>query len=176
MLFVSGKIVCATVTEHYALADVSKNLSKGKIISRALCLALALKAMGTKGGTIGICALNPHAGDGGLLGQEERLIIAPAVKALVRMGISAEGPVPSDAAWERHMEGRYAALLCMYHDQALVPLKTLSSEPAVHWTAGLPFPRTSPAHGTAYDIAGKNKADPASMKSALLFAASLPVK
>lgn len=176
MLFVSGKIVCATVTEHYALADVSKNLSKGKIVSRALCLASALQDMGRKGGTIGICALNPHAGDGGLLGREERRIIAPAVKTLRGMGIDAEGPVPSDAAWERHMAGRYAALLCMYHDQALVPLKTLATEPAVHWTAGLPFPRTSPAHGTAYDIADKKKADPAGMKAALMFAARLPSK
>lgn len=176
MLFVAGRIICATVTEHYALTDVGTQLSRKKIVSRALSLANALESMGIRNGRIGVCALNPHAGDGGLLGREEIDIITPAIKELKRLGVRADGPLPSDAAWASHMAGKYTALLCMYHDQALIPLKTLADKPPVHWTAGLPFPRTSPAHGTAYDIAGKNKADSESMKAALLFAARLSGK
>ena len=96
----------------------------------------------------------------------------PAITRLRRLGIRVEGPLPTDTAWLRHRQGQYDGLLCMYHDQALLGLKLAAKKPIVHLTAGLPFLRTSPAHGTAFDIAGKNKADEQSMLSAILFTLS----
>ena len=125
--------------------------------------------MGIKNPKIAICALNPHASDNGQFGTEENHVLAPVVRALQKQSLSVEGPLPTDAAWLAHLRGQYDGLLCMYHDQALLGLKLAAQVPAVHITAGLPFLRVSPAHGTAFDIAGQNKADTQGMRSAVLF-------
>ena len=140
-----------------------------------MLFADALKASGIRKPRITLAALNPHAGDGGLLGQEEISVLTPAVVRLRREGLDIKGPVPADSAWKEHISGLSDGLLCLYHDQALAPLKILpGAGSSVHWTWGLPFIRTSPVHGTAFDIAGSGKADPAGMIAAVLFAAYLP--
>ena len=169
MMFSSGNLHCALATEHFALAHLP--LTQKRIEEKALRFANALEKLGIKNPKIGLCAVNPHAGDNGRFGTEENEILRPALNRLRRHGLRADGPLPSDAAWLAHQQGIYDGLLCMYHDQALLGLKLAAREPIVHLTAGLPFIRTSPAHGTAFDIAGRNKADPSSMISAILFAA-----
>ena len=175
MMFVAGKVRCALVSEHFSMKNMPSVITKDRIISRAKTFCAALKTLGIKHPLLGVCALNPHAGDGGVLGGEEAGVILPAIRALNKAGISATGPLPCDAAWQRHADGEFDGLLCMYHDQALAPLKLAAREPVVHWTFGLPFLRVSPAHGTAFDIAGKNKADAESMIAAILFAARHPL-
>ena len=168
MMFVSGNLRCGLVTEHFALAHLP--LTQKRVEKSAYSFAAALEKLGVKNPTIGLCALNPHAGDNGKFGTEENQILLPALKNLQNGSLHIEGPLPSDAAWLAHIRGDYDGLLCVYHDQALLGLKRAATKPVVHLTAGLPFLRTSPAHGTAFDIAGKNKADAQSMVSAILFA------
>ena len=168
MMFVSGNLRCALVTEHFALAHLP--LTKARVENAALLFARALKNLGIKNPKIGLCAVNPHASDNGKFGTEEAQFLIPAMKKLRSIGLSVDGPLPSDTAWLAHIKGEYDGLLCMYHDQALLGMKLAAKKPIVHLTAGLPFLRTSPAHGTAFDIAGKNIADPQSMVSAILFA------
>ena len=168
MMFVSGSLCCALVTEHFALAHLP--LTQKRVEKAAQLLATALSKLGITTPHLGLCAVNPHAGDNGQFGNEENKILHPAIKNLRRLGMHADGPLPSDVAWLAHVRGEYDGLLCMYHDQALLGLKLAAREPIVHLTSGLPFLRTSPAHGTAFDIAGKNKADAQSMASAILFA------
>ena len=170
MMFVSGALRCALVTEHFAVADLSRLLTKTRVQQTALHFIDALQRLGIKNPRIALCALNPHASDNGQFGMEENNVLIPVVENLKQRGLLAEGPLPTDTAWLSHTHRQYDGLLCMYHDQALAPLKLAAKEPIVHLTAGLPFLRTSPAHGTAFDIAGKNKADPSSMESAILFA------
>lgn len=174
MLFSRGRVNAALVTEHVPVASLRAALTKELIMQKARLFAGALGALGLRRPRLAVCALNPHAGDGGLIGREEIKTLRPAVAALRRSGLRAEGPLPSDAAWAAHLAGRSDGLLCLYHDQALAPLKVAPLRgPAVHWTWGLSFPRTSPAHGTAFDIAWKHKADAAGMAAAILFAARL---
>ena len=120
-----------------------------------------------------VAGLNPHAGEDGMLGEEDRTIVAPAVARLLAEGIDAKGPLPADTLFHKDARARYDAALCMYHDQALIPIKTLAFDHAVNVTLGLPFVRTSPDHGTAFDIAGKGVADPTSLVAALRLAARL---
>jgi 4-hydroxythreonine-4-phosphate dehydrogenase len=171
MMFVSGKLRCALASEHFAIGDLSRVLTKTRVRKSALHFAQALQTLGIKNPQIALCALNPHASDNGQFGSEEKRVLAPVVRALQRKSILIDGPLPTDTAWTRHVNGQYDGILCLYHDQALTPLKLAAHAPIVHLTAGLPFVRTSPAHGTAFDIAGKNQADPESMISAILFAA-----
>jgi 4-hydroxythreonine-4-phosphate dehydrogenase len=171
MMFVSGNLRCALASEHFALADLPRVLTKTRVEKSLLHFARALKNFGTKKPQIALCALNPHASDNGKFGTEENRLLTPVVRALTQKGFRIDGPLPTDTAWLRHTRGQYDGLLCLYHDQALTPLKLAARAPIVHLTAGLPFLRTSPAHGTAFDIAGQNKADPASMIAAILFAA-----
>lgn len=171
MMFCAGNIRCALVTEHVALADLPQLLTKPRITKSALHFIQALKNLGIKNPRIAVCALNPHAAENGQFGTEENKVLAPAVRALQQQGFSVAGPVPTDATWLAHSRGQYDGVLCMYHDQALLGLKLAAREPAVHITAGLPFLRTSPAHGTAFDIAGQHKADESSLVAAILFAA-----
>ncbi|OIN99983.1 MAG: hypothetical protein AUJ51_11265 [Elusimicrobia bacterium CG1_02_56_21] len=174
MLFSRGKINTALVTEHVPVKDLCRRLTIKLVKEKAVLFASALKALGFKTPRIAVCALNPHAGDGGVTGLEEIKTLLPAIAELRRKGLRIDGPYPSDAAWEAHLSGKSDGLLALYHDQALTPLKTApGAGPAVHWTWGLSFPRTSPAHGTAFDIAWKKKADPAGMIAAIIFAASL---
>lgn len=170
MMFVSGNLRCALVTEHFALADLPRVLTKNLIEIRAKSFYRALQQLGLKKPKIAVCALNPHAGDNGQFGTEEKQRIAPALRTLAKQGIVLKGPLPCDSLWAAHATGKYDGILCMYHDQALLPLKLAAKEPIVHITAGLPFLRTSPTHGTAFDIAGKNQADPTSMIEAILTA------
>ena len=168
MMFVSGPLRCALVTEHFALAHLP--LTQKRVETAALHFKKTLQIFGVKNPKIGLCAVNPHASDNGKFGTEENEILAPAVKKLRRHSVRIDGPLPSDAAWLAHIKQQYDGLLCMYHDQALLGLKLAAKKPVVHLTAGLPFLRTSPAHGTAFDIAGKQLADPSGMIAAILFA------
>lgn len=170
MMFVSGNLRCALASEHFAIADLPRVLTKTRVEKSILHFAQALQTLGIKNPRIALCALNPHASDNGQFGTEEKRVLTPALRALSRKGLLVDGPLSTDTAWTRHIKGHYDGLLCLYHDQALTPLKLAARLPIVHLTAGLPFLRTSPAHGTAFDIAGRNQADPESMVSAILFA------
>lgn len=168
MMFVSDRLRCALATEHFALAHLK--LTKDRVIDAALHFKRALVNLGIDHPRIGLCAVNPHASDNGKFGTEEAQFLIPAIKKLHSLSLSVDGPLPSDTAWLAHIKGKYDGLLCMYHDQALLGMKLAAKKPIVHLTAGLPFVRTSPAHGTAFDIAGDNVADPSSMIAAILFA------
>lgn len=171
MMLLAKNLRTLTVTRHLPLKDISRKL-KTKDIYQAIALIYdALKKYFLiKKPKVAVCALNPHLGEHGLLGQEERIKIAPAVnKAKKRFG-SVFGPVASDAVFRDCLRGKYDAIVTMYHDQSLITLKTLFPNSAVNLTIGLPFVRTSPCHGTAFDIAGKNLADPTSMIEAIKLA------
>ena len=172
MMFVSGNLRCALVTEHFAISDLPRVLTKNLIKMRAESFYKALQKLGIKKPKIAVCALNPHASDNGQFGTEEKNRIIPALRTLQKEGMYLAGPLPCDSLWAAHARGQFDGILCMYHDQALLPLKLAAREPIVHITAGLPFLRTSPTHGTAFDIAGKNQADPSSMIAAILQAAN----
>jgi len=165
MLFKAGKICTALATEHLALKDVSKHLTKQKLTEKIKLFSAFLNNK-----KIVLAALNPHAGDGGKIGNEEMKVLAPLVKNLRENGLNISGPLPLDSAWQKHLAGNFAGIFCLYHDAALLPLKLASKTPAVHITYGLKFLRVSPVHGTAFDIAGKNIADCGSMLAALQFA------
>jgi 4-hydroxy-L-threonine phosphate dehydrogenase PdxA len=122
---------------------------------------------------LAVCGLNPHAGEDGLFGREDQRVIAPAVADARRRRIDAVGPLPADTIFAHALRGEYHAVVCMYHDQGLAPFKLIHFEDGVNVTLGLPFVRTSPDHGTAFDIAGKGKADPSSMIAAVALAARL---
>ena len=171
MMFCAGNLRCALVTRHVALAEVTRLLTAPHIEQAARLFINTLQQSGLKHPRIALCALNPHASDNGKFGQEENKFLSPACRVLQRQGLQVEGPIPTDAAWLAHRRGVYDGLLCMYHDQALLGLKLAAEEPAVHITAGLPFLRTSAVHGTAFDIAGQNRANPQSMIAAILLAA-----
>jgi len=174
MLFSRGRINAALVTEHLPLKYLSKKITVKLVKQKAALFSAALSALGLRRPVITLCALNPHAGDGGVIGREEIDVLRPAVTGLRAAGLRITGPRPSDAAWAEHLAGRSDGLLCLYHDQALAPLKVApGAASAVHWTWGLSFARTSPAHGTAFDIAWRGQADAAGMKAAILFAAKL---
>lgn len=172
MMFVSGPIRCALVSEHFAIADLPHIITRSRVAGAARHFVQALNRLGISHPRIGICALNPHAGDNGQFGTEEHTVLEPVIRTLQRKGLHAEGPFPTDSLWAAHAKGKYDGILCMYHDQALLGLKLAAREPIVHITAGLKFLRTSPTHGTAFDIAGKHCADAQSMTAAILFAAA----
>ena len=163
----------ALVTTHLALRQVHDAISADKVelaIQRAIeaCRDLELPRA-----RIGVCGLNPHAGEGGKLGTEERTCITPGVQAARRHHAEIVGPLPADTLFHYAYKGEYDAVVAMYHDQGLVPLKMIGFENGINWTLGLPFIRTSPDHGTAYDIAGKDIANPSSMIAALRLAKQL---
>ncbi len=169
MLFKAGEICTALATEHLALKDISKHLTKEKLTEK---LKLFSAFLSNK--KIVIAALNPHAGDGGKIGTEEIKIIAPVIKKLQKQGLNIYGPLPLDSAWQKHLAGKFDGIFCLYHDGALLPLKIAAKTPAVHITYGLKFLRVSPVHGTAFDIAGKNIADSSSMLASIKFALKYP--
>jgi len=172
MMFCAKNIRCALVTEHFALGDLPHLLTKNRVQKAAINFVHALHELGIKKPQIALCALNPHASDNGQFGSQENTILIPTIRTLQKQGYRVTGPLPTDVAWLTHLRGKYDGLLCMYHDQALLGLKLATKQPIVHITAGLPFMRTSPAHGTAFDIANQNQADPSSMIAAILFAAN----
>jgi 4-hydroxythreonine-4-phosphate dehydrogenase len=154
-------------TRHLPLRAVAGALTKENVLEAIELTGEALKWFGLQNGRIGVCGLNPHAGDGGALGDEEIKIIAPAIAAARANGFNAIGPVPADVIFFQTLEKTYDAIVAMYHDQGLGPLKMHAFDCGVNLTLGLPIVRTSPDHGTAFDIAGKGLAKPDSMIAAI---------
>ena len=176
MCLTGGKIAVALVTAHVALADVPSLLTTAEIVRVGRLFANFLARRGNTPVRIAVAALNPHAGEGGDLGSEEAEIIAPAVRCLQeRLASTADvsGPHSPDTLFYRAAAGEFDGVLCMYHDQGLIPLKLHAFDEGVNVTLGLPFPRTSPDHGTAFDIAGKGIARPSSMIAAVRLACEL---
>ncbi len=174
MAFSAGKLNAALLTEHLPLARAGAAITARAAADKLLLFSRELRRLTGRAPRIGLCALNPHAGDGGLIGEEELRVLAPAAAAARKAGADVSGPLPGDAAWALHKAGGFDGLMCCYHDQATTPIKLLAGpERTVHLTLGLPFVRTSPAHGTAFDIAGKGKADWRGMAGAILAAARL---
>ena len=161
------------VTTHLPLRAVSEHLTTNKIETAIQLAAQSCRDLSLPRARIGVCGLNPHAGEGGAIGTEELSIIAPAVLASQRHQINAVGPLSADALFYYAYRGDFDAVVAMYHDQGLAPLKMVAFERGVNWTLGLPFIRTSPDHGTAYDIAGQGKASPTRMIAAIQLAKKL---
>ena len=163
----------ARVTSHIALKEVSSHLSQEKIVAALEITAAALRAAGFNPPRIGVAALNPHAGDGGNFGREEIDIIEPAVKKAKAKGLPADGPYPADTVFVRAKAGQFDAVLTMFHDQGQIAMKLLGFDRGVTLLGGYPFPICTPAHGTAYDIAGKGVANVGAARAALLLAAKM---
>src|SRR5208283_4232867 len=163
----------ALATTHLPLKMVADHLTQAKIEMVIELAAQACRDLGLLRACVAVCGLNPHAGEGGEMGTEEQTIIAPAVRVARGRQIDVVGPLSADALFYHAFRGDYDAVVAMYHDQGLVPLKMIGFESGVNWTLGLPFIRTSPDHGTAYDIAGQGKANPSSMLAAIRLAKQL---
>jgi 4-hydroxythreonine-4-phosphate dehydrogenase len=177
MMLWSPELAVVPVTIHVPLASVPGRLTTelivvtGRIVARDL-----VERFGVAHPRLAIAGLNPHAGEGGSMGHEDAEVVAPAVAALAAEGIAVRGPLPADTLFHAAARATYDAALCMYHDQALIPIKTLAFDHAVNVTLGLPFVRTSPDHGTAFDIAGTGRGNPSSLMAALKLAARLSVR
>jgi 4-hydroxythreonine-4-phosphate dehydrogenase len=167
MIMVCDRLKVGVVTGHIALKDVVTSITKEKILSKLRLMKVSLERdFGVDAPKIAVLGLNPHCGDGGLLGDEEQQIILPAVQEANAEGILAFGPYSPDGFFGSSY-GKFDAVLAMYHDQGLTPFKALAFEEGVNYTAGLPIVRTSPDHGTAYEMAGRDMADPRSMMAAI---------
>ena len=174
MMLWSAELAVVPVTIHLPLREVVTALTGELIVETGRIVARDLASrFGIARPRLAIAGLNPHAGEEGAMGEEDAAIVAPAVARLKADGIDAIGPLPADTLFHERARATYDVALCMYHDQALIPIKTLAFERAVNVTLGLPFVRTSPDHGTAFDIAGLGKADPSSLVAALALAARL---
>jgi 4-hydroxythreonine-4-phosphate dehydrogenase len=174
MMLWSPALAVVPVTIHIPLRDAVTRLSRDLIVTTARIVVADLKArFGIAAPRLVVAGLNPHAGEGGTLGTEDQEIVAPAVEILRAEGIQVSGPLPADTLFHDAARKTYDCAICMYHDQALIPIKTIAFDDAVNVTLGLPFIRTSPDHGTAFDIAGTGRANPASLIAALRLAARL---
>jgi 4-hydroxythreonine-4-phosphate dehydrogenase len=174
MMLWSPVLAVVPATIHIPLERVFAELTSDLIVETAEIVARDLRErFGLAKPRLAISGLNPHAGENGSMGRQEIEIVAPAIERLRRAGIDASGPWPGDTMFHAAARARYDAAICMYHDQALIPIKTLAFESAVNVTLGLPFIRTSPDHGTAYDIAGRGLADPSSFEAAVALASRL---
>ena len=174
MMLWSPALAVVPVTIHVSLREAIAQLSSELIVTTARIVVADLKArFGLAYPRLAISGLNPHAGEDGSLGTEERTIVAPAVEILRGEGIEVRGPLPADTMFHDAARKTYDCAICMYHDQALIPVKALAFDDAVNVTLGLPFIRTSPDHGTAFDIAGTGKANPSSLIAALRLAARM---
>ena len=174
MMLWSPELAVVPVTIHMALRDVPRRLTRDLIFETGRVVARDLVArFGIPHPRLAVAGLNPHAGEDDALGSEDSSIVLPAIERLVADGIDARGPLAADSMFHEAARKTYDAALCMYHDQALIPIKTLAFDHAVNVTLGLPFVRTSPDHGTAFDIAGSGRADPSSLVAALRLAARL---
>ncbi len=171
MMFIAGPLKLALATIHEALFEVRHKFTIGCVFEPIDLLNTALKEYFCfDNPKIGVAALNPHASEDGQFGDEERRIISPAISLAQNQGINCLGPFPADTLFLRAIHGEFDGVVAMYHDQGMIPVKLLDFEKAVNVTIGIPIVRTSPAHGTAFDIAGQNLANPASMKSAIVTA------
>jgi 4-hydroxythreonine-4-phosphate dehydrogenase len=174
MMLWSPEVAVVPVTIHVPFKEVPERLTRdlifetGRVVARDL-----IDRFGIAHPRLAVAGLNPHAGEDGTLGKEDSLIVRPAIERLVADGIDARGPLAADSMFHEAARKTYDAALCMYHDQALIPIKTLAFDHGVNVTLGLPFVRTSPDHGTAFDIAGTGKADPSSLIAALNLATRL---
>ncbi|TBR18836.1 4-hydroxythreonine-4-phosphate dehydrogenase PdxA [bacterium] len=172
MMLLNNYLKISLVTTHIPISEVPSRINKQKIIKTIILTHSSLKNLfGIKNPRVVVCGINPHASDNGLIGSEENKIIKPALSLVKKSFKGVEGPMPSDTAVAKAMQGYYDAVIAMYHDQALIPLKLSDPKSGVNITLGLPFVRTSPLHGTAFDIAGSAKADPASLVQAIKLAA-----
>jgi 4-hydroxythreonine-4-phosphate dehydrogenase len=163
----------ALATVHIAIKSISEKLTAEKITLAIELATQACRDLGLSRAKIGVCGLNPHAGEGGQFGDEEITTIGPAVQAMRKGGFDVTGPWSGDTVFHYALKGEFDAVVAMYHDQGLAPLKAVAFDSGINWTLGLPFIRTSPDHGTAYDIAGKGIANPGSMIAAIRLAKQL---
>ncbi|MEW6619851.1 MAG: 4-hydroxythreonine-4-phosphate dehydrogenase PdxA [bacterium] len=174
MMFVSHSLKVVLVSIHIPLYKAIRQLSRKKVLTTIKLTQSAFKDyFGLKKPGIAVAGLNPHASEGGLFGKEEEKEIIPAIEVAQRKGINARGPYPPDTVFYRAVKGEFDVVIAMYHDQGLIPLKLLAFDDAVNVTIGLPIIRTSPDHGTAFDIAGKNIANPTSILEAIKLAAKM---
>jgi 4-hydroxythreonine-4-phosphate dehydrogenase len=174
MMLAGGDFRVVLATIHCALAEVPGRLNPEMLLKlfRVTCQALD-RDFGLASAGLGVAALNPHAGEGGMFGREEEEIIMPAIRRAQAEGLPVDGPFPADTLFWRHRQGEFAAIACMYHDQGLIPLKLLHFMDGVNVTLGLPIIRTSVDHGTAYNLAGTGQASPESLKAAIMMAAAM---
>ncbi|MBN1405001.1 MAG: 4-hydroxythreonine-4-phosphate dehydrogenase PdxA [Candidatus Omnitrophica bacterium] len=174
MMLTGGPFTIVLATTHIPMKTVAGSLKKDNLLKMIMLIdewmRVYFEAQFCK---IGVCALNPHAGEEGTIGVEEKQIIIPAVEQARKKGINICGPYPADSLFYQAYDGEYDVILCMYHDQGLIPLKMVARDESVNITLGLSFIRTSPAHGTAFDIAGKNKANSRSFSAAIRAAAQM---
>jgi 4-hydroxythreonine-4-phosphate dehydrogenase len=175
MMLVGGPLRVILVTIHTALRNVPDLITRQKVVRTIRLAKKACGMFGIKRPRIAVAGLNPHAGENGIFGHEEIRKIIPAIREAVKGGIPVSGPYPPDTIFHKAYSGDVDIIVCMYHDQGLIPLKMIAFEKGVNVTVGLPFVRTSPDHGTAYDIAWKGIADPSSMIEAIKLAAKLKV-
>ena len=174
MLLAHHNLKVGLVTNHLPIEKISENIHESQILNKLLLMHQALKKDFAKSNPkIALLGLNPHSGDNGLIGNEEKLIIKPTILAAKKMNINVSGPFPADGFFANKNHKKFDGILAMYHDQGLIPFKILSNNEGVNFTAGLPIIRTSPDHGTGYDIAGKSIAKEESFKNALLMAKSI---
>ena len=176
MMLMGGGLRVMLVTRHIPISEVPATLTRKNIREAIELTGQALNLFGLKNGKIGVCGLNPHAGDGGIIGREEIELINPAIRAVRKKGYTVSDTVPADTIFFQALEGQYDAVVAMYHDQGLGPLKMIGFDEGVNVTLGLPIIRTSPDHGTAFGIAGKNKASAKSMKNAIALAIEMAGK
>ena len=173
MMLFGGSLRIVLATRHIPLKDVPRSLTRAKVLEAIRITGEALPWLGCRRRRIAVCGLNPHAGDGGELGREELTVIGPAIRQAKKEGFDVIGPVPADVVFHYALKRQYDAVVAMYHDQGLAPLKMLAFDFGVNVTLGLPIVRTSPDHGTAFDIAGRGIAKPDSMIEAIDWAADL---
>jgi 4-hydroxythreonine-4-phosphate dehydrogenase len=174
MMLWSPELAVTPATIHVSVRQAIEDLNEELLVETGRIIAHDLRErFGVSAPRIAVSGLNPHAGENGAMGREDIDVIAPAVARLRAEGVDARGPLPGDTMFHKAARETYDAAICMYHDQALIPIKTIAFDSAVNVTLGLPFIRTSPDHGTAYDIAGTGKANPASLIAALRLAARL---
>jgi 4-hydroxythreonine-4-phosphate dehydrogenase len=171
MIMTCGNIYSVTVTRHIPISKISENIKVKDIVEAVNLSVDFLKKAGRNNVRVVLCGLNPHAGDNSILGFEEKKIILPAYRILTKSGVNITRPLPVDSAWLKTKNGQYDLVCTMYHDQVMIALKCIDAAKIVNITAGLPFVRTSPGHGTAFDIAGENKADASAMIEAIICAA-----
>lgn len=173
MMLIGGRLRVIPATRHVSISGIPEALTREKVVESVRLASLALAWFRSRTRLIGVCALNPHGGEQGLLGTEETDIIIPALRQVRKEGLHVEGPVPADVIFHMAARNRYGAIVAMYHDQGLAPLKMMAFERGVNLTLGLPVIRTSPDHGVGLDIAGRGTAHPGSMIEAIRLAARL---